>query len=74
MKRGSYEVHKTDTKTNFNPDVLGLIALSRLTKEPKDLIGCIYGGKRPEDIREDRHVQRIEKRKGSLSEEIGEER
>lgn len=74
MKRGSYEVHKTDTKTNINSDVLGLIALARLTKEPKDLIGCIYGGKRPEDIREDRNVQRIEKRKGSLSEEIGEER
>ncbi|MCI9365266.1 MAG: hypothetical protein HFJ54_01170 [Clostridia bacterium] len=74
MKRGNYEVHKADTKTNINPDVLGLVALARLTKEAKELRNCIYGGKRPEDIRKDKLSQRIEKRKGSLSQEIGEER
>jgi len=74
MKRGNYEVHKTDTKTNINPDVLGLVALARLTKDPKDLISCIYGGKRPEEIRENKDAQRIEEKKGIISNEIGEER
>lgn len=64
---GSYEVHKSDH--DFNPKVLEVISLARLTKNPRDYIDCIYGGKNLRDIREDKDVKRNDKRKIELESE-----
>lgn len=64
---GSYEVHKSDH--DFNPDVLNAIALARLTKNPRDYIDCMYGGKDLRDIRNDKETKRNDERRIDLDSE-----
>lgn len=55
---GSYEVHKSNY--DCNPVVLNLIALAKLTKNPRDYIDCLSGGKATKDIRQDKETKRVE--------------
>ncbi len=64
---GSYEVHKSDH--DFNPNIIRLIALARLTKGPREYIDCMYGGKGIEDIREDNAGKRNNNRRIDLESE-----
>lgn len=63
-KLGNYEVHKSDH--DFNPDILNAIALARLTKNPRDYIDCMYGGKDLRDLRNDKDARRNSERKINL--------
>ncbi len=64
---GSYEVHKSDH--DFNKEVLNVIALARLTKNPRDYIDCMYGGKDLRDIRENYEKRRNSEREIDLDSE-----
>lgn len=60
-------VHKSDY--DFNPKVLDAIALAKLTKNPRDYIDCMYGGKDLRDIRETNEEKRNGSRKVDLSQD-----
>ena len=61
---GSYEVHKSDH--SFNQKVVDAIAMAKLTKNSRDYIDCITGGKSISDIRNAKETERLEVRKQNL--------
>ena len=65
----NYEVHQSDH--SCNPAVLEAISMAKLTKNLRDYIDCMYGGKKVENLRATKETVRLEKRGEELKKEIG---
>lgn len=57
-------IHRSDAECN--PKVAEAINLAKLTRNPRDYIDCMYGGKDTNYIRQNRDTNRINKRRENL--------